>query len=69
MVLFGHRESNVVLYGMILCGLIWFSIVYYANVFPCKVSNSLVWLCMVLYGLTQLCTIFVLVSTADCDSF
>ena len=46
---------------MIVCGLIWLSIVYYANVFPCKVSNGLVWLCMVLYGLTQLCTIFVLV--------
>ena len=46
---------------MILCGLVWLSIVYYANVFPCKVSNGLVWLCTVLYGLTQLCTIFVLV--------
>ena len=46
---------------MILCGFIWFSIVYYANVFPCKVSNCLVWLCLVLYGLTQLCTFFVLV--------
>ena len=46
---------------MILCGLVWFSIVYYAYVFPCKVSNGLVWLCMVLYDLTQLCTIFVLV--------
>ena len=41
---------------MILCGLVWLSVVYYANVFPCKVSNGLVWLCMVL----QLCTIFVL---------
>ena len=47
---------------MILCGLVWLSVVYYANVFPCKVSNGLVWLCMVLYGLTQLCTIFVLVT-------
>ena len=46
---------------MILCGLVWFSIVYFANIFPCKVSNGLVWLCMVLYGLTQLCAIFVLV--------
>ena len=46
---------------MILCGLVWLSKVYYANVFPCKVSNGLVCLCMVLYGLTQLCTIFVLV--------
>ena len=46
---------------MILCGLVWLSIVYSSNVFPCKVSNGLVWLCMVLYGLTQLCTIFVLV--------
>ena len=45
----------------ILCGLVWVSIVYYANVFTCKVSNGFVWLCMVLYGLTQLCTIFVLV--------
>ena len=27
----------------------------------CKVSNELVWLCMVLYGLSQLGTIFVLV--------
>ena len=46
---------------MLLCGLFWLSIVQYANVFPCKVSNGLVWLCMVLYDLTQLCTIFVLV--------
>ena len=46
---------------MILCGIIWFSIVYYANIFPCKVSNGLVWLYMILYGLTQLSTIFVLV--------
>ena len=45
---------------MILNGLVWFSVVY-ANIFPCKVSNDLVWLCMVLYGLTQLCAIFVLV--------
>ena len=45
---------------MMLCGLVWFSKVY-ANVFSCKVSNGLVWLCMVLYHLTQLCTIFVLV--------
>ena len=28
---------------------------------PYKVSNGLVWLCMVLYGHMQLCTIFVLV--------
>ena len=46
---------------MILWGLVWFSIVCYANVYPCKVSNGLVWLFIVLYGLTQLCTIFVLV--------
>ena len=46
---------------LILCGLVWLSEVYYANVFPCKVSNGFVWLFMVLYGLTQLCTIFVLV--------
>ena len=26
---------------MILCGLIWFSIVYYPNAIPCKVSNGL----------------------------
>ena len=26
---------------MILCGFIWFSIVYYANVFPCEVLNGL----------------------------
>ena len=45
---------------MILGGLVWFSIVY-ANVFPCVVSNGLVWLCIVLYGLMQLCTIFVFV--------
>ena len=45
---------------MILFGLVWFSIVY-TNIFPCKVSNGLVWLCMVLYGLMQLCTIFWLV--------
>ena len=45
---------------MIFCGLVWFSMVY-ANVFPCKVSNGPFWLCMVLYGLPQLCTIFVLV--------
>ena len=32
---------------MILCGLIWFSIVY-AYVFLCKVSNDLVWLRFVL---------------------
>ena len=51
---------------LILCTLVWFSIVYYANVFPCKVSNGLVWLCLVLYGLTQLCTIFVLVFAAGC---
>ena len=44
---------------MILWGLVWFSIVYYANVFPCKVSNGLVWWYMVLYGLAHLCTIFV----------
>ena len=52
----------MVLYGvcMILCGLVWFSIAY-AHVFPCKVSNCLVWLSMVLYSLTQLCTIFVLI--------
>ena len=43
---------------MMLCGLVWFSKVY-ANVFSCKVSNGLVWLWVVLYGLTQLCTIFV----------
>ena len=47
---------------MILCGLVRFSIVYNANVFSCKVSNGLVWLYMVLYGRTQLCTIFVLVT-------
>ena len=52
---------------MILCGLIWFSIVYYDNVFPGKVSNGLVWVCMVLYGLTQLCTIFVLVAIFSCS--
>ena len=46
---------------MILCGLVRFSVVYYSNVFPCKVSNGLIRLYMVLYGLTQLCTIFVLV--------
>ena len=46
---------------MILCGLVRFSIVYFANVFPFKVSNRLVWLYMILFGLTQLCTIFVLV--------
>ena len=46
---------------MILCALVWFSIVYYANIFPCKVLNGLFWLYMVLYGLTQLCIIFVLV--------
>ena len=46
---------------MILSGLVRFSIVYYANIFPCKVSNGLVWLYMILYGLTQLSTIFVLV--------
>ena len=28
---------------MILCGLVWLSIVCYANVFPCKVLNGLVW--------------------------
>ena len=32
---------------MILCGLVWFSIAY-ANVFPCKVSNCLVF---IMYGL------------------
>ena len=32
-----------------MCGLVWFSTVYYANVFHCKISNGLVWLCMVLY--------------------
>ena len=47
---------------MILGSLVWVSIVYYTNVFPCKVSNGLVSLCVVLYGLTQRCTIFVLVS-------
>ena len=35
---------------MLLCGLVWFSIVHYANVCPCNVSNGLVWL-MVMYGL------------------
>ena len=45
----------------ILCGLVRFSIVYYDNVFPCKVSNGLVWLYIILFGLMQLCTIFVLV--------
>ena len=62
MVLYGHGKSNMVFYGMYdLRDLVRFSIVYYANVFPCKVSNGLVWLCMVLYCLTQLCAIFVLV--------
>ena len=45
-------------------GLVWsclVCIVFYANIFPCKVSNALFWLFLVLYGLTQLCTIFVLV--------
>ena len=36
---------------MILCGLVWFTIFYHANLCPCKVSN----------GLTQLSPIFVLV--------
>ena len=61
MVLYGHGKSDMVC--MILCGLVWLSIVYYANVFPCKVSNGLVWLCTDLNSLTQLCTIFVLVLT------
>ena len=51
----------MVFYGM--CDLVWFGIVYYSNEFPCKVSNDLVWICVVLYGLTQLCTIFVLVNS------
>ena len=50
--LYGHGKSNMVFYGMY--DLVWLSIVYYANIFPCKVSNGLVWLCLVLYGLTQL---------------
>jgi len=36
---------------MILCGLVWFIIAHYTNVCLCKVSNGLVWLCMVFYGL------------------
>ena len=56
----------MVFYGMY--DLVRLSIVYYANVFPCKVSNSLVWLFMVLKGLMQLCTIFVLVSSHSADS-
>ena len=47
----------MVFYGMYdLCGLVWFSIVY-ANAFPCKVTNGLNRICMVLYGLAHLCTI------------
>ena len=49
---------------MVMESLIWsfmVCMILYANVFPCKGLNGLVWLCMVLYGLTQLCTIFVLV--------
>ena len=64
MVLYGLGKSNMVFYG--LCDLVrffWLCVFYYANVFPCKVSNGLVWLCLVLYDLTQLCTIFVLVMT------
>ena len=45
---------------MILRGLVWFSKPY-VNVFPWKVLNCIACLCMVLYGLTQLCTILVLV--------
>ena len=44
---------------LILCDFVWFIIVYYANICPCKVSNGLVWLCMFLC--VQLFTIFVLV--------
>ena len=46
---------------MILSGLVRSSIVYYANVLPCMVSNDLVRLNRVLYCLKHLCTIFVLV--------
>ena len=45
----------------VLNSLEWSSKVYYSNLFPCKVSNGLIRFYMVFYGLTQLCTIFVLV--------
>ena len=47
---------------IILCGLVWFSIVYYANVFPCKVSYMVlcgyVWYCMVLRSYAQFLSLF-----------
>ena len=54
------------IWSFMVCGLVWYSIVYYANVFPCKVLNGLVWLCIVLYGVTQLCTLLCLFFFIGC---
>ena len=46
---------------MILCGLVWFSIVYYANVFPFRSQMVLfgyMWSCMALRSYAQFLCLF-----------